>query len=204
MENEEILISNETELDAGGVKTEVITDDAEKTIGYNASNEANAEASFDSGESTTVTPNKMDILKKWWFWAICVAIVVIVIVAIAGSNDSNSGNYNNDDYGYTTYVDPYVSMVKGATHSSTGRNYGAAFDNFFSSPKWRHFTSTTGDHVVEFTGRFSYSNAPANARIQFIIDIGGGTFEATYLEINDVAQSRIMLATLINKVFETY
>ena len=95
-------------------------------------------------------------------------------------------------------------MVKDATNSTYNIKYGKAFDRFFSSPKWRYFKSTTDQHVVEFTGKFSYKNEPAKAKIQFILDLDDGTFTASFLSIDDEAQNRLMLSALIKKVFESY
>ena len=95
-------------------------------------------------------------------------------------------------------------MIKEATNSNYGVKYGAAFNSFFSKPHWTHFTSTDGDEVVEFTEECYYDNAPADIKIQFVLDISGGTFTAEYLSINDVSQNKFMLAAMIKKVFESY
>ncbi len=148
-------------------------------------------------------PKKKKFYKRWWFWLI--VIVVIGFIAI-GSSDSSSGSGGSGSSGgyYASTVSPYVKMVKNAKHSSYGITYGNAFGRFFSNTKWSHFTSTTGLHVVEFEGDFYYDNRPATAVIQFVVDVDGGTFTAQYLSINDVSQSKLMLATLINKAFESY
>ena len=95
-------------------------------------------------------------------------------------------------------------MVKNAKNSSYGVTYGKAFDSFFSNTKWRYFESTEGLDVVEFQGKFYYDNSPATAKIQFIVNVSEGTFTVYHLSINDVDQSKLMLATLVNKVFESY
>lgn len=163
----------------------------------------------------TVSPYSFAALRrKWWFWAILGACLVGLIFGIAGigkggssGSDYNGGgsSYNGGSYGGgSVFGDTYVNMVKNATHSSYGIQYGKAFDRFFSSPSWRSFDSTTGKKVVEFTGRFSYSGSPATAKIQFTLDVSGGTFTATYLSINDVSQNQLMLSAMIQKVFESY
>ena len=95
-------------------------------------------------------------------------------------------------------------MVKSATHSTYGVKYGAAFDSFFSNTRWEHFTSTEGINVVEFTGTFYYDNSPAIATIQFVIAPEDGSFTIYHLSINGAAQSKLMLATPVQKVFESY
>ena len=89
-------------------------------------------------------------------------------------------------------------------NSKYGIAYGAAFDRFFTSPGWSCFKATSGEHVVEFTGGFLYSGERATAKLQFIVDMAEGTLEVYHLSINGVAQSRLMLAILIQKVFESY
>lgn len=157
--------------------------------------------------------------KKWWFWAILGACLIGLIFGLAGAGKGgssgsgssydggssyNGGSYGGSYGGGSVFGDTYVNMVKNATHSSYGIQYGKAFDRFFSSPSWRSFDSTTGKKVVEFTGKFSYSGSPATAKIQFTLDVSGGTFTATYLSINDVSQNQLMLSAMIQKVFESY
>jgi hypothetical protein len=71
-------------------------------------------------------------------------------------------------------------------------------DAFMTNPSWRDFPSTTGSTVVELTGEISYDGYPADALIQF--DLSGGSFEAVYLGINDVDQSRLLLSALLTKM----
>ena len=144
------------------------------------------------------------LIKKWWFWVI-VAVVIISIVSgvIAGVTASNSSSSSSSSSSYT-YTDPYVTMVKTAKNSNYGITYGAAFDNFFSSPKWSSFKSTDGDTVVEFTGKFSYKNSPATAKIQFLLDFSDGSMTVYHLSIDGESQSKLFTATFIKKVFESY
>lgn len=132
------------------------------------------------------------------------AVLMLLSFAACGDDDSDSGSSGGgSSYNYN-YVSPYVTMVKDAKHSTYGITYGRAFDSFFSNPKWEYFKSTTGEHVVEFTGGFSYYDKPADAKIQFVLDLADGTFTAHHLSIDGEAQSRLMLASMIQKVFESY
>ena len=144
------------------------------------------------------------LIKKWWFWVI-VAVVIISIVSgvIAGVTASNSSSSSSSSSSYT-YTDPYVTIVKTAKNSNYGITYGAAFDNFFSSPKWSSFKSTDGDTVVEFTGKFSYKNSPATAKIQFLLDFSDGSMTVYHLSIDGESQSKLFTAAFIQKVFESY
>lgn len=159
-------------------------------------------------DTAPVSPYSFAALrKKWWFWAILAGCLVGLIFGIAKIGDggsSSGGSSSGSSFSTPSFTDPYVRMVKEATHSSYGIEYGKAFDRFFSSPSWRSFDSTSGQKVVEFTGRFTYSGSPATAKIQFVLDIQGGTFTAYYLSINDVSQNKLMLSAMIQKVFESY
>lgn len=142
------------------------------------------------------------LLRKWWFWLI-VGLVVAgigtgITVAVVSSGSSSSS------YSSGISESPFVTLVKTTTNSNYGITYGAAFDSFFSSPRWRYFLSDGGANVVEFTGKFSYADAPATALIQFVVDLDEGSITASYLEINGIAQNRLLLATLIGKVFSSY
>ena len=148
------------------------------------------------------------LLKKWWFWLIAVAVVgglVIGIVTLTGSSRRGGGSSSSSSsYVPYTYVSPYVTMIKDARNSTYGVTYGKAFDSFFTNPRWEYFKASTGEDVVEFTGGFLYSGSPATAKIQFVIDLKEGTFTAYHLSINGEAQSRLLLAAMIQKVFESY
>lgn len=161
-----------------------------------------ATAEFQSGEFQVEAPKKKKkkFFKRWWFWLI--VIIIGAFVFVSGSDSSSSSSSSSGSY-YVPTISPYVSMVKDATNSNYGITYGKAFNYFFSNPDWSSFTATTGEIVVEFEGKFTYDNSPATAKIQFVLDLAGGTFSVYHLSINGVSQSKLVLATLINKVFET-
>ncbi len=143
------------------------------------------------------------LLRKWWFWLI-VGLVIAgigagITVAVVSSGSGSSSYSSGIDV-----MSPFVRLVKTTTNTNYGITYGTAFDSFFSSPRWRYFLSDSGMNVVEFTGRFSYADSPATALIQFVVDLDEGSITASYLEINGIAQNRLMLATLIGKVFSSY
>lgn len=114
--------------------------------------------------------------------------------------------------------DEHVQFVKGGTNTAhPGVTYGEAFENFFADPSWRYFEGTqegpddNGDgepdytvdnvDVVEFTGGCVYADTEVTALLQFVLDVDGGTFEPVFLSFNDVPQSMLMLAGLLDKVF---
>ena len=132
------------------------------------------------------------------------ALVLALLLAF-GMAGCFGGDDEDEGSGFSVpTVSPYVTMVKDAKHSTYGITYGAAFNSFFSNPSWRYFKASSGEDVVEFEGRFSYDGSPATAKIQFVVDTSAGTFTAYHLSIDGEAQSKLMLAAMIKKVFESY
>ena len=153
-------------------------------------------------EAEPAVPQKKKLVKQWWFWVI---IGVAALALIIGITSGNSGSGSSSSSGsYYVAENPYVTIVKTTKNSKYGITYGAAFNSFFSSPDWDYFKASSGEHVVEFQGKFYYDNSPATATVQFVVDTDAGTLEVYHLSINGVAQSRLMLAALVQKVFESY
>ena len=97
----------------------------------------------------------------------------------------------------------YVKMVKGGyREDNPDLTYDQAFSSFFGTPRWNYFEGEDGQDVVEFTGDCTYQDVAVKARIQFVVDEENGTFEATYLAFNEVPQNMLVLAALMEKVFE--
>ena len=146
------------------------------------------------------------LIKKWWFWVIIALLLAGIVAAIIGltGGSGGSGSPSSTGSSYVPTVSPYVRMVKEAKNSNYGITYGAAFDSFFSNPRWSYFEASSGEDVVEFTGNFYYKNEPAKAKIQFVLDLYNGTMEVYHLSINGEAQSRMMLLAMLEKVFESY
>ena len=102
-----------------------------------------------------------------------------------------------------------LGVKNGSPLNYPGITYGEAFESFFSSPTWTYFEGTregsdTVYDIVEFTGNCTYMNEKVKALIQFELNNDDGTFYASYLSINDVPQSQIMLYGLIDKAFSEY
>ena len=96
----------------------------------------------------------------------------------------------------------YVRMViNGYRENNPNLTYDIAFSAYFDAPVWRYFRSQSGMDVVEFTGGCIYQNVPVSARIQFTVDEGQGTFEATFLAYNEVPQDARTLRDLIDAAF---
>lgn len=108
-----------------------------------------------------------------------------------------------------------LAVKNGSPEAYPDITYGVAFKKYFGSPKWEYFKGVKegpdddGDgkadyteediDIVEFKGKCLYQDVEVEALIQFTLN--GDTFEATYLSYNDVPQSKIMLAALLQSVF---
>lgn len=100
--------------------------------------------------------------------------------------------------------DKYIDMVKKGTNDNyPNTTYEEAFDEFFANPEWSHFTSEDGEEIIEFTGKFTYMEAEADALFQFMLDLDEGTFSLEYFAINDEPQTVLMAGIVLDKVFSS-
>ena len=134
---------------------------------------------------------------------ISVALALPLLLVGCSSSDSSSESFDDP---FTDFSDLFqdsanVSSVKDAyLNSCPTATLGEMADAFMSGPSWTDFPSDSGGTVVELTGEISYEGYPSTALIQF--DLSGGSFEASYLGINDVDQSLITLNVLLDKMCE--
>lgn len=99
----------------------------------------------------------------------------------------------------------YINMVKdGSPQAYPTITYEKAFENYFSNPDWKYFKSDAGKKVVEFNGNCMYYDEEADICFQFVIDEEDETFTAEYLGINGEAQNMLVLAGVLEAVFENY
>ena len=134
---------------------------------------------------------------------ISVALVLPLLLVGCSSSDSSSESFDDPltDFSDLFQDSANVSSVKDAyLNSCPTATLGEMADAFMSGPSWSDFPSDSGGTVVELTGEISYEGYPSTALIQF--DLSGGSFEASYLGINDVDQSLITLNVLLNKMCE--
>jgi len=118
-----------------------------------------------------------------------------IVFLISGCSNKGVDNIKKEN--------KYVSMVKnGHPDKYPDSTYGKSFDKFFGSPTWKYFKSDDGKDVVEFTGDCKYENVKVKSKLQFILDVDSGTFEAGALSFNEVPQNKLITASLLNKVFE--
>ena len=138
------------------------------------------------GDPSQRSPN-LKPQKKSISTIILIGALVLVACLVAG-------------YFLLNNTDSYVSMVKnGSLQMAPNQKIGKAFNNFFGSPKWRHFQSNEGKNVVEFTGNFSYENEEAKALIQFKVE--DDSFDVACMEVNEEKQNLLFFAALMGKVF---
>lgn len=76
-----------------------------------------------------------------------------------------------------------------------------AFQDFFANEKWSTYRSDGYSYVV-FTGVCEYEGKRADARITF--KITGENFRVDRLDINGTEQSNLMLALMLEKIYEDY
>lgn len=118
-----------------------------------------------------------------------------------------------DSYTITVFPEPteepalsptqYIQMVTGGYRIDDPEfTYGDAFNSFFSSPHWEFFISEEDEKIVEFTGDCTYRDTPVTACIQFVIYEEDETFEAVWLDFNEVPQDTITMNALISTAFE--
>ena len=104
--------------------------------------------------------------------------------------------------GCSFFEDATVSLVKnGHLNNYPANTVGEAFDSFFSNPQWKSFTADKGKQVVEFAGKCMCFEKEATVKMQFVVS-DDKTFEIEYLDVNDIPQSRLLMAALLSKVYE--
>ena len=134
-------------------------------------------------------------------------IMTLLILMISGCSTNTLNNIKTDANDQLQNIvnkdNEYVLMVKnGHPTDYPNTTYSTSFESFFGSPTWKYFKSDDGQDVVEFTGNCTYQNVEVKARMQFILDINAGTFQAGALSFNDVPQNQLITAALLSKVFE--
>lgn len=131
------------------------------------------------------------------------ALILILSACSGAILDSAEKELEDTISNVTNTDDKYVLMVKGGHRTNNpDLSYEEAFSSFFGTPRWKYFKGEDGQDVVEFIGDCTYQDVPVKARIQFVVDEEGGTFEATYLAFNEVPQNMLTLTVLISKAFE--
>ena len=100
-----------------------------------------------------------------------------------------------------------VQAVKnGHLESYPDKTISSAIDNFFGSPKWKSGIGsdgeTQGKTLVNVKGNIMYQDKKIEAELQFIVDNDTGTFKINALEFNGIPQNQLMIAGLIQKMFE--
>ena len=143
--------------------------------------------------------------------AVSAVFILLMLLCSCGGAEDVVRNVSN------IVADPHVQMVKESSLTQfSDKKIGEAFDSFFSSPSWKYFVGTKhgtdedGDgnpdseeenvKVVEFTGKCTYMEKQVDVMIQFQISDDESSFEAAYMEMNELPQSTLMLYGMLNKV----
>ncbi len=99
-------------------------------------------------------------------------------------------------------LNPEVQFIKDATLVEyPQQQIGEAFDDFFLVPEWTSFKSDAGEAIVEFTGEALGESLYEPILIQFTLDTSNNTFEITYYERSEQAQSYDDLIALLDLVY---
>ena len=115
---------------------------------------------------------------------------VLIIFLFAGCSDTKKYDMN-------------VQMVRdGSLYMNPNVPVGKAFDQFFVNGKWKSFTSTNNEKIVEFTGDCTFADAPATFNIQFVID--GLEFSTHYVAINNVPLNDFDGISALEKILSEY
>ena len=123
-----------------------------------------------------------------FFKTALIGLVLMVLFALSSCGGSN---------------DEQVMMVKaGKLSAYPNKTVGEAIDGFFANPSWSSGTSESGTEFVNAVGKITFMNKEVKAVLQFKIDKAKKTIEVSALEFNDIAQNKLMLTSLLSKVFE--
>ncbi len=127
-------------------------------------------------------------------------LLLVWPLVICGCGDDKKNPASSGDLS-----DRYVTMVRTghfSSHPAPEDPIGEVFDRYLANPKWESLTGTDGQHYVNVSGRLTYMGEPVTALIQFRVNYEAGTFVLSALEFNGVAQSVLMIAALVNDIYD--
>lgn len=141
-------------------------------------------------------------MKKYILLIISIASLIMTI-GCSGSSLNTAKNELEDQFNNVADAEnEYVLMVKGAGFRGTDTTYEKAFEDYFATNTWKHFTSTDEEVIVEFTGDCMYLDTQVKARIQFVLDLENDKFKAETLSFNDVPQDNLMITNLFISIYD--
>lgn len=117
---------------------------------------------------------------------------ILVLVMVFCSLPVNAGWFDSKE----------VEAVKGAQLNACPRvTLVQMVDSFIASPSWSSFKAE-GRSFVNIEGRVEFNNKPVNALIQFKI-FNDDSLDINAFELNEIAQNRLMMMGLIDKMCES-
>lgn len=134
------------------------------------------------------------IMGSAFFLAGCGDLEKAATTAVENVEDVVQSELTQDDAHVVTVKEGFFDDYPDAT-------VGEAFTEFFSSPKWKYFSSEENEDVVEFTGNFVYQEVDAKATIQFLLD-ENDRFEIGSVAFNDLPQNALNTTALLMAIFE--
>lgn len=137
--------------------------------------------------------------KRWttlhWI-ATGIAILILFFVGIGITRGFTDG--------FSSKAEKIVKTGHFKSHPE--KTVGKAVNDFFGNPRWESGTGsdgeTKGKSLVSAKGRIKYMDRDVSAHIQFVVDETDGSFELRAFEINEIPQNKIMILSLINKMYE--
>jgi len=102
-----------------------------------------------------------------------------------------------------SFASAEVQEVKnGHLLSHPDKTIGDAVAGFLGLPIWTSGTSDKGVQFVNVKGQIKYMEKQITAVLQFRLDKGKSTFEASALEFNGIPQNALIMNALISKMYQ--
>lgn len=144
-------------------------------------------------------------MKKNIFMHVCIAMftVILMVFSITGCTESTEAESSNIETTSSQY-DETVERVRNNTYYiDSDVTFGEAFDNFFGNYTWESIPDDGLGHFCRFTGYCYHGDDPTKCEIEFI-EYDDGSVVADTLKIDGVEEEFVVLAELLDSVFEDY
>lgn len=121
-------------------------------------------------------------------------VIVSALMAVALFAGCSSGG--------SSYDKNVLTVREGTMNMNPSVPIGKAFDQFFVNGKWKSFTSTENELIVEFNGECTWYNKPADMKVQFVLS--GNEFSLKYIGINGFDMNYFDSLEILEKVLSEY
>jgi hypothetical protein len=104
--------------------------------------------------------------------------------------------------GRQVYHNSKIEIVKNASPVGFSDTYGRVFERAFTNTKWKYFTSTAYDQVIEFNGR---DRSGKDVVIQIVQEtLVTNRWIVVYVSINDRSVNYLEISPYIREIFSNY